>query len=167
MRDDDIEIMERLTQDPASAGEFAWFGWHDPLRWRRGWAENRLLGPDGGALVVAVAGEPAGFVVWRRHPATAVAFYWEIGIAMLPQVRGRGIGTLAQAMLARYLFAHTIAHRIEASTETANLAEQRALEKAGFAREGIQRGVGWRDGRWRDGVTYSMLRTDQAASEGL
>ena len=54
------------------------------------------------------------------------------------------------------------AHRIEASTETANLAERRALEKAGFTAEGVARAIGWRDGQWRDGITYSLLRTDPA-----
>ena len=68
----------------------------------------------------------------------------------------------AQRLLVRYLFAHTTAHRIEASTEADNLAEQRALEKAGFTREGICRAAGWRDGAWRDGVIYSILRTDPA-----
>ena len=57
--------------------------------------------------------------------------------------------------------AHTTAHRIEADTEAENVAEQRALEKAGFTREGVMRGVFWRDGAWRDGVIYSLLRTDQ------
>jgi RimJ/RimL family protein N-acetyltransferase len=60
----------------------------------------------------------------------------------------------------RYLFAHTTAHRIWAATEAGNVPEQRALEKAGFTREGVLRGVGWRDGAWRDGVTFSVLRTD-------
>jgi RimJ/RimL family protein N-acetyltransferase len=41
-----------------------------------------------------------------------------------------------------------------------NLAEQKALAKAGFTREGVMRGAGWRDGTWRDGVIYSLLRTD-------
>jgi len=27
-------------------------------------------------------------------------------------------------------------------------------------REGITRATGWRDGAWRDGVIYSVLRTD-------
>jgi RimJ/RimL family protein N-acetyltransferase len=58
------------------------------------------------------------------------------------------------------LFAHTTAHRIEAGTEADNIAEQRALEKAGFTREGVLRGIGWRGGSWRDGVLYSLLRTD-------
>jgi hypothetical protein len=32
-REDDLTIIEKLTQDPETTGEFAWFGWHDPLRW--------------------------------------------------------------------------------------------------------------------------------------
>jgi RimJ/RimL family protein N-acetyltransferase len=54
-------------------------------------------------------------------------------------------------------------HRIEAATDIENVAEQRVLEKAGFTREGVLRGIGWRDGCWRDGVTYRILRTDQPA----
>lgn len=61
----------------------------------------------------------------------------------------------------RYLFAHTTVYRIEASTEVGNIAEQRTLEKAGFTREGVMRGIGWRDGAWRDDVLYSILRTDE------
>jgi RimJ/RimL family protein N-acetyltransferase len=156
----DLDLLERLTQDPASTGEFAWFGWGNALRWRSGWTENRLLGPDGGVLIVARDGDRLGFVNWRRRTATVASYYWEIGIAMLPEARGHGYGTQAQRLLARYLFAHSPAHRIEASTEAGNLAEQRSLEKAGFTREGLLRGIGWRDGAWRDGVRYSILRTD-------
>jgi RimJ/RimL family protein N-acetyltransferase len=65
----------------------------------------------------------------------------------------------------RYLFAHTPVHRIEAATEAGNVAEQRALEKAGFIREGLLRGIGWRDGAWRDGIWYSVLRTDLTADD--
>lgn len=74
-----------------------------------------------------------------------------------------GHGTQAHRLLARYLFAHTTVHRIWAATEVDNVAEQKALEKAGFTREGMTRGGGWRDGAWRDGVTYSLLRTDPPA----
>jgi RimJ/RimL family protein N-acetyltransferase len=159
----DLDIFEQLTQDPEQAGEFAWFGWFDVLRWRREWAEHRLLSYDGGALMVTGGERRAGFVVWHRRPATVTAYYWEIGIALLPEARGHGYGAQAQRLLAEYLFAHTPVHRIEAKTETGNEPEQRALEKAGFSREGVSRGIGWRDGAWRDGVTYSILRTDPAA----
>jgi RimJ/RimL family protein N-acetyltransferase len=158
--EDDLAVIEKLTQDPGVTGEFAWFGWHDPPRWRRRWAETRLIDEDGGVLMVVLGPRPLGFVSWRRRQATVASYYWEIGIALLPDARGAGHGTQAQRLLARYLFAHTPAHRIMASTEVANRAERRALEKIGFTAEGISRGIGWRDGQWRDGVTYSLLRTD-------
>ncbi|MFL6053977.1 MAG: GNAT family N-acetyltransferase [Actinoallomurus sp.] len=49
-------------------------------------------------------------------------------------------------------------NRIEAITEATNTAEQWALQKAGFTREGVLRGYGFRDGAWRDALIYSVLR---------
>lgn len=158
--EDDLPVLEKLTWDPETAGEFAQFGWFDPRLWRRQWAENELLGDDGGALMVVRGDERLGFMNWRRKPAAPAAYYWEIGIALLPEARGHGYGTQAHRLLTAYLFPHTTVHRIEAATEVGNIAEQRALEKAGFTREGVIRGGGWRDGGWRDGVRYSLLRTD-------
>ena len=45
--------------------------------------------------------------------------------------------------------AHTRAHQIEAGTEITNVGEQRALEKAGFTREGVLRGALFCRGQWR------------------
>jgi RimJ/RimL family protein N-acetyltransferase len=163
--DGDIGTLEALTQDPGTTGEFQWFGWNDLRRWRREWTENGLIGPGGGTLMVVRDSEHLGLVNWRRRQITPAAFCWEIGVILLPHARGRGDGTEAHRLLARYLFAHTTAHRIEAGTETENIAEQRALEKAGFTREGVMRETGWRNGAWRDGVLYSLLRTDPQALE--
>ena len=157
----DLPILERLTQDPASTGEFAWLGWYKLTRYRRWWAENRLISDDIGVLMVVRGADRLGFVSWYKVPSTPGCYYWNIGIALLPEARGKGHGSQAQRMLAKYLFAHTTVQRIEAATEVGNVAEQRALEKAGFTREGVHRSVGWRDGAYRDGVWYSMLRTDQ------
>jgi RimJ/RimL family protein N-acetyltransferase len=44
--------------------------------------------------------------------------------------------------------------------DATNVAEQRALEKAGFTREGILRGTTFRQGRWHDQVMYSVLREE-------
>ena len=162
VREDDLTVLEALTQDQETTGEFQWFGWTSLRRWRRGWAEDGLISPDGGTLMVARDDKRLGLVNWRRRQITPAAYCWEIGVIMLPHARGRGDGTEAHRLLARYLFAHTTAHRIEAGTEVDNVAEQRALEKAGFTREGVMRGTGWRNGSWRDGVLYSLLRTDPA-----
>jgi RimJ/RimL family protein N-acetyltransferase len=160
VREGDLTVLERLTQDPDSTGEFAWLGWHDPYRHRRGWAKNGLLGDEGGMLIVARGEERLGFVSWGRRRTARNSYCFIMGIAMVPEARGHGYGTEAHRLLSRYLFAHTTMHRIEAVTEVDNVAECRALERAGFSREGVLRGYGWRDGAWRDGVTYSILRTD-------
>jgi RimJ/RimL family protein N-acetyltransferase len=79
---------------------------------------------------------------------------------LLPEHRGQGHGTTAQRQLADYLLATTTVHRLEATTEIDNTAEQRALERAGFVREGLLRGRGFVRGQWRDGYMYARLRHD-------
>jgi RimJ/RimL family protein N-acetyltransferase len=163
VREDDLLMLEELTEDPEKTGEFVWFGWFDLRDWRRGWDENGLIGPDGGTLIATRCDQRLGLVNWRRQPITVPTSYcWEIGVILLPEARGHGYGTQAQRLLARYLFAHTTVHRIWAWTEVDNIAEQKALGKAGFTQEGITRATGWRDGAWRDGMIYSLLRTDPA-----
>jgi RimJ/RimL family protein N-acetyltransferase len=121
VHEDDLPVMEKLTWDPAVAGEFAQFGWFDPQMWRRRWAENGLLGEDGGVLMVVRGDERLGFANWRSKPSTPATFRWEMGVAILPDARGHGHGTEAHRLLARYLFAHTTVHRIEAATEVGNV----------------------------------------------
>jgi RimJ/RimL family protein N-acetyltransferase len=160
--EEDLPLLDRLAQDPAAAGEYAWSGWRNLLSFRQGWAEDRLVGDDGGVLLIARGAEPIGFVSWFQVDFPP-SYYWSMGIALLPEARGKGYGTQAHRLLTRYLFAHTTVHRIEGVTEAENLAEQRVMEKAGFIREGVMRGVFWRDGAYRDGVLYSLLRADAAA----
>ena len=97
---------------------------------------------------------------WRRRSYGPHSPCWIVSIALTPEARGHGYGTEAQRQLTRYLFAHTQAHRIEAGTEITNVGEQRALEKAGFTREGVLRGALFRRGQWHDCVFYGILRDD-------
>ncbi|MCX4555490.1 GNAT family N-acetyltransferase [Streptomyces phaeochromogenes] len=163
--EDGLTVMERFLTDPEEASPFQWYGWWDTGRWRRQWAETGLITDDAGHLIVELDGETVGFVAWRKIVATRTSYYWNMGIALLRETRGKGVGTRAQRLLVEYLFAHTQVVRIEADTEVENIAEQRALEKAGFTREGVLRSVGFRDGRWRDGVLYSVLRDDVAPAD--
>jgi RimJ/RimL family protein N-acetyltransferase len=61
-------------------------------------------------------------------------------------------------------FRHTTVNRVEAHTDVENVAEQRALEAAGFQREGVTRGAQWRDGTYHDGILYAVLRADPRPS---
>ena len=105
-----------------------------------------LLDDTGGTLIVLRSADRVGHVSWRQVKTGPTAIGWAIGVGLAPEFRGRGYGSEAQRLLARYLFAHTQANRIEATTESTNVAEQRALEKAGFTREGILRGTTFRQG---------------------
>jgi RimJ/RimL family protein N-acetyltransferase len=156
----DLPIVYRLTSDPDVTGETEWYGWQDRWRFHRRWERSGLLDDDGGMLVVERPEEILGFVSWSKHVTGRMSFCWTVGIAMLPEARGRGYGTEAQRLLVQYLFANSQVNRIEAGTNVTNLAEQRALEKAGFSREGVMRGAAFQGGRWHDAVIYSVLRAE-------
>jgi RimJ/RimL family protein N-acetyltransferase len=85
---------------------------------------------------------------------------WMMGIELTPHARGNGYGTEAQRLLADWLFETTDANRVEASTDVENVAEARALEKAGFTREGVTRGAQYRAGSYHDLVVFGRLRSD-------
>jgi RimJ/RimL family protein N-acetyltransferase len=85
---------------------------------------------------------------------------WMLGIELMPDARGQGYGTEAQRILADWLFATTGANRIEASTDLDNIAEARALDKAGSTREGVSRGAQFRGGAFHDLVVFSRIRSD-------
>jgi RimJ/RimL family protein N-acetyltransferase len=146
-------------------GLHEWHGWTDPAAQRRRWAESGLLSDNGGTLVVMRGPDRVGTVGWRKVQTGPTAWNWAIGIGLAPEFRGRGYGSEAQQLLVRYLFAHTQVNRIEATTEISNNAEQRALEKAGFTREGVLRGTTFRQGRWHDQVIYSVLRDEVALDD--
>ena len=155
----DLDDLCRTVTDPAAFGEFEWTGFKDPKALRRRWDEDSWLGATDGRLAVARAGSFAGDVSYKdRSPTGYQGAIYEIGIALFSRHRGHGVGTTAQRLLVQYLFDTTPAHRLEALTDVDNIAEQRALEKTGFEREGVRRRMLFRAGRWRDSVLYGLLR---------
>jgi ribosomal-protein-alanine N-acetyltransferase len=171
VRESDLAVLGRFDVEPGLIGP-NWYGFRDPARQRRRFEVDGWLGDEDGKLMVTVADqtgsgtigddgrEVVGLVGWTPAGHGA-GRYRTIGIVLLPEWRGRGIGTRAQALLCRYLFTHTTVHRIEAGTQPENAAEQRALEKIGFRREGVSRGAEFRDGDWRDIVQFGLLRGEQ------
>jgi RimJ/RimL family protein N-acetyltransferase len=158
--EDDLVMFRRFLTEPGLIGT-GWAGFRDAQGPARRFAVDGYLGDESGRLIVEVDGrDAAGFVNWIARMYSGPAKHWEIGIALLPEWRGRGIGWRAQAMLCDYLFRHTPAHRVEAGTRADNIAEQRALEKAGFVKEGTIRAADFGDGRWHDGCIYGRLRED-------
>lgn len=116
-----------------------------------------------GELVVTDAEDVLlGSVSWRPvgYGPNAASQSFDLGISLRPPARGQGHGSRAQRLLADYLFATTLVHRVSASTDVDNVVEQRALARAGFAFEGVLRGAQWRGGAYRSLQSWARLRTD-------
>jgi len=159
IREPDFEMLTRILTDPTASLPFQWFGFRSPQVFRRRWEEDGFLDQDPHYLAVADSEDrPIGWVMWRQGVHGKQAGVWEIGALLLPEHRGQGAGTAAQRLLVDHLFATTSAHRIWAGTQVENLAEQRALEKCGFQREGLLREAVFYNGNWRDGLLYGLLR---------
>jgi len=122
-----------------------------------------------GHLAVVADGVVAGDLGWHwvHYGPNRASWCPMLGISLLPEFRGKGIGTEAQRLAVDLLFRATNVNRIEAHTDVENVAEQRALTKAGFTSEGITRGAQWRNGAYHDGYLFSILRDEwRAASPG-
>jgi aminoglycoside 6'-N-acetyltransferase len=161
VRREDLEELERWWETPEVQSRYNWFGYPPPGFLRRRFDETGMLCEDYGNLLVELAdGTLVGDVSYHavKHGPGGGSVAYNIGITLLPQHRGRGLGAEAQRQLADYLFAHTRVERVEAGTDVENLAEQRALEKAGFIREGVLRRAQFRDGAFHDMALYSRLR---------
>jgi RimJ/RimL family protein N-acetyltransferase len=159
---EDVELLTLWRSSTLYTGEFNDFGVTSRSPIKDAIKKNGLIGESGGTLIVVerASDKPIGTVSWHevRHGPNPESFAWNIGIALIPEARGRGFGGPAQRLLALYLFATTSANRVEATTDVENIAEQRALEKAGFSRDGVLPGAQYRAGAWRDQALYSILR---------
>ena len=158
---DDLGLLEDWNGDPDFAGEFNYFGLRPAGTYAQRFAEEGMLSERHGTLlIVLLDGTPIGDMSYHQvaYGPNAGGRVYNIGIAIAPEYRGKGYGVEAQRLLAAYLFDTYPIMRVEASTDSTNIAEQRALEKAGFTREGVLRKAQWRRGDWHDMVLYSKLR---------
>jgi RimJ/RimL family protein N-acetyltransferase len=175
-----------LREDLEPAGERRTFAVHDGVALgavRPGEARQVMVADDGlfavdedrrtgprpapevhrAAILDAGDGRLLGITGWHAvgYGGTLGCVAWNIGITLLPAERGRGVGAVAQRLLADHLFATTEVDRVEAGTDVDNVAERKALAKAGFREEGTLRGTQLRGGRRTDLVSYARLRTDE------
>ncbi len=144
----DLPVLGTWLNDEDPDGNFNQFGLSPSHALERSFNETGLLTDQQGRLLI----------VTPDNTVVGFVSYHQVVIHLAPAYRKKGYGTDAQRLLAGYLFATYPIRRIEAGTDIANSAEQRALEKAGFTREGVLRQAQWRVGEWHDMVVYSKLR---------
>ena len=100
-----------------------------------------------------VIGSIGAFRQENIHSQTA-----EIGYYIAEPYWGKGIGTSAIQQTCQFLFSNTNIIRIFAEPFAHNIASCRALEKAGFALEGILRKNAVKNGAVVDMKMYALVR---------
>jgi RimJ/RimL family protein N-acetyltransferase len=80
----------------------------------------------------------------------------ELGYWLFVPARGRGVATRAVEALVAHAFAGGV-YRVEAHVRLGNEASERVLERTGFTREGVRRGVLRHEGRRVDATLFSKL----------
>jgi RimJ/RimL family protein N-acetyltransferase len=154
----DVPVVAPAFRDPGTGGE-AGMPPLDEDELRRVWREQIPELRARGVLFPYVIedttdGSILGGVTLRHFdPMRGVI---EVGYWLFPDARGRGLATRAVRAVAREAFAGGLS-RIEANVRIGNDASERVLERAGFTREGVKRGLLRHGGGRADATHFSLL----------
>lgn len=139
----------------------SWTARHTPAVYRamrRATVRRARLGTSV-PFAVRVEGRLAGQVtvdnVVRGALRSGFLGYWIDG-----GVAGRGMGSLAVALVCDHAFGAVGLHRLQADIRPENTPSRRLVERLGFTSEGLLRRYLDIDGAWRDHVAYALLADD-------
>ena len=100
-----------------------------------------------------------GYRVVQLTPPGSGCSIIEIGYWVLPHARRRGIATRLARLLAEHAFSLGLV-RVAAFVNVGNVASERVLERAGFAREGVVRSMPVPSGARIDKTLFSLLASE-------
>jgi RimJ/RimL family protein N-acetyltransferase len=83
-----------------------------------------------------------------------------LGVSVFPEARGRGVASRALRLAAVWALTDLHMERVFAEAAVENSASIRAIEKAGFHREGVLRAHCQTHGRRHDCVMFSLVPAD-------
>ncbi|MCW3040463.1 MAG: family N-acetyltransferase [Solirubrobacterales bacterium] len=139
-----------------------------PAPWERSaWEEHtraRLSGNDGAVrFAVEAGGSFVGSCLLTG--VDDLARHADVGISLAADARGRGLGTEALRLLARFAFTRHNLHRLQLEVLARNDAAVACYRKVGFVEEGRRRQHAWVDGRYEDDLIMGLLRDEWMDSE--
>jgi RimJ/RimL family protein N-acetyltransferase len=132
----------------------------------------RVVGPDSLALAVHVKSTDRliGTCAFSQLDGDNGSALYHITIGE-KDTWGRGYGTEATRLMLGHAFRNLALHRVALSVFEFNQRAIRSYRRCGFQVEGRAREAIWREGRWWDEITMSILEpewrsADRAAAEG-
>lgn len=157
----DLDVLFRLAADLETWEER---GPSSPAPMTRAAFDARVArsAEDSGVrFVIEAEGQPVGGV--SLFGFDELARYAEVGIELVPEARGRGIGTAAIAQIVEFAFVRRNLRRLHLEAIASNVGAIRVYEKAGFVVEGRQREHAWVRGAYEDIVRMGLLRSEWEA----
>ena len=136
--------------------------WTEPARAERFLATCRQLAEEGtGARLAMDRATDGAFLGWcgltRWNPDFRSA---SLGYCLTEAAWGQGYATEAAGALLRWAFDTLDLNRVQAETDTRNVASARVLEKVGFVREGTLREDCVVNGVVSDSWVFGLLRRE-------
>jgi RimJ/RimL family protein N-acetyltransferase len=124
----------------------------------------RVVGPDSLALAVHVksSGRLVGTCAFSQLDGDNGSALYHITIGE-KDVWGRGYGTEATRLMLDHAFNTLGLHRVALSVFEFNTRAIRSYRRCGFQLEGRAREAIWREGRWWDEISMSVLEPDWIA----
>jgi RimJ/RimL family protein N-acetyltransferase len=151
------QAIKEFTLVPTAAGESF------VRSWIRGYEDGWRGGTRAG-FVVRAAGDDEflGFASMFRLDLPAGEA--EIGYAVAPAARGRGVAGRALALQTAWGLGELGLERIELRIAVTNPISERVAARGGYTRDGILRHVHFKEGRRVDLGVWSRLRRDQPST---
>jgi ribosomal-protein-alanine N-acetyltransferase len=157
MEKEDLPLFAEWVNKPECLGEYNSLRQLSRTEVEKGYEKGSL--EQGEFIIEKKDGSKIGYIFHfiLVHPAGKLL---EIGYFLVPNERGKGNGTEAVKIMVDYLFLSKDIMRVQACTDTRNVASQKTLEKAGFKKEGTMRKYLFLRGELRDAYAYSILREE-------
>jgi len=133
----------------------------DEDTWRTRLTESLAPGKSDLLLCAELDGKVVGSCgLHPAHPAVRRRHALMLGISVLPEAQGRGVGSALMAALCDYADRWAGALRLELAVYTDNARALALYRKFGFEIEGTFRGYALRDGRFVDAHAMARLHPD-------
>lgn len=116
----------------------------------------RLMDKGEPMFVALANGEVVGWCDIQRDPFPAHAHRGTLGIGVIPDCRGRGVGSRLVDGALKQAFANSFV-RVEFSVRADNSHAMRLYEKFGFVREGVVRDAIFVDGEYHDAIAMALV----------
>jgi len=160
----DADAIYALQSDPRVLRYWDAPPWSDRVRAERFLASCKEIeqAGTGARLAIERAGDGGGFIGWcclmQWNPDHRSA---SIGYCFGESAWGQALATEAADAMLQWAFDTLDLNRVQAQTDTRNLASARVLEKLGFVREGTLREDCVVNGEVSDSWIYGLLRRER------